>query len=113
MDYPPSYWIRMHHEMRDCYFHPDDVDSPVDGLLSDQLWGDRYTMFFDSSDSTMIDTGHQNEWADIELPDGSVKKCENPRGPLDISGLAIHCLCHLIALLLARMPNKRLRIGMQ
>eukprot|EP00439_Symbiodinium_sp_Y106_P044705 s6061_g5.t1 len=41
----------------------------------------RYTMFFDSSDSTMIDTGHQNEWADIELPDGSVKKCENPRGP--------------------------------
>ena len=49
--------------------------------LSDQLWGDRYTMFFDSSDPTMIDTGHQNEWADIELPDGSVKKCENPRGP--------------------------------
>ena len=77
----PRYWIRMHHEMRDCYFHPDDVDSPVDGLLSDQLWGDRYTMFFDSSDPTMIDTGHQNEWADIELPDGSVKKCENPRGP--------------------------------
>eukprot|EP00439_Symbiodinium_sp_Y106_P026243 s6917_g3.t1 len=72
--------IRMHHEMRDCYSHPDDVDSPVDGLLSDQLWGDRYTMFFDSRDSTMIDTGHQNEWADIELPDGSVKKCENPRG---------------------------------
>ena len=71
----------MHHEMRDCYFHPDDVDSPVDGLLSDQLWGDRYTMFLDSSDPTMIDTGHQNEWADIELPDGSVKKCENPRGP--------------------------------
>ena len=29
----------------------------------------------------MIDTGHQNEWADIELPDGSVKKYENPRGP--------------------------------
>ena len=55
----------MHHEMRDCYFHPDDADSPVDGLLSDQLWGDRYTMFFDSSDSTMIDTGHQNEWAEI------------------------------------------------
>ncbi|CAE7876163.1 unnamed protein product, partial [Symbiodinium sp. KB8] len=27
-----------------------------------------------------IDTGHQNEWADIELPDGSVKKCEDPRG---------------------------------
>ena len=77
----PRYWIRMHHEMRDCYFHPDDVDSPVDGLLSDQLWGDRYTMFFDSSDPTMIDTGYQNEWADIELPDGSVKKCENPRGP--------------------------------
>ena len=58
----PRYWIRMHHEMRDCYFHPDDVDSPVDGLLS---------------------------------------------------GLATHCLCHLIALLLARMPSKRLRIGMQ
>eukprot|EP00439_Symbiodinium_sp_Y106_P058114 s227_g8.t1 len=38
-------------------------------------------MFFDSSDSTMIDTGHQNEWADIELPDRSVKKCENQRGP--------------------------------
>ena len=29
----------------------------------------------------MIDTGHQNAWADIELPDGSVKKFENPRGP--------------------------------
>ena len=88
----PRYWIRMHHEKRDCYFHPDDADSPVDGLLSDQLWGDRYTMFFDPSDSTMIDTGHQNEWADT-------------------SGLATHCLCHLIALLLARMPSKRLRIG--
>ena len=23
----------------------------------------------------------QNEWADIEMPDGTVKKCENPRGP--------------------------------
>ena len=54
----PRYWIRMHYEMRDCYFHPDDVDSPVDGLLSDQLWSDRYIMFFDSSDPTMIDTGH-------------------------------------------------------
>ena len=21
----PRYWIRMHHEWRDCYFHPDDV----------------------------------------------------------------------------------------
>ena len=39
---------------RDCHFHPDDATSPVDGLLSD-------TMFFDSSGSEMIDTGHQNE----------------------------------------------------
>ena len=36
----PRYWIRMHHEWRDCYFHPDDAPSPVDGLLSDCLWGD-------------------------------------------------------------------------
>eukprot|EP00439_Symbiodinium_sp_Y106_P069988 s4351_g12.t1 len=77
----PRYWIRMHHEWRDCYFHPDDAPSPVDGLLSDCLWGDRYTMFFDSSDPSQIDTGHQNEWADIEMPDGTVKKCEDPRGP--------------------------------
>ena len=46
----PRYWIRMHHEWRNCYFHPDDAPSPVDGLLSDCLWGDRYTMFSDSSD---------------------------------------------------------------
>ena len=71
----------MHHEWRDCYFHPDDAPSPVDGLLSDCLWGDRYTMFFDSSDPSQIDTGHQNEWADIEMPDGTVKKCDDPRGP--------------------------------
>ena len=77
----PRYWTRMHHEWRDCYFHPDDAPSPVDGLLSDCLWGDRYTMFFDSSDPSQIDTGHQNEWADIEMPDGTVKKCEDPRGP--------------------------------
>eukprot|EP00439_Symbiodinium_sp_Y106_P044119 s5111_g5.t1 len=38
-------------------------------------------MFFDSSDPTMIDTGHQSEWADIEMPDGIVKKCEDPRSP--------------------------------
>eukprot|EP00439_Symbiodinium_sp_Y106_P049166 s1310_g6.t1 len=38
-------------------------------------------MFFDSSDPSQIDTGHQNEWADIEMPDGTVKKCEDPRGP--------------------------------
>ena len=41
-------------------------------------------MFFDSHDSsgpTMIDTGHQSEWADVEMPDGSVKKCEDPRNP--------------------------------
>ena len=50
----PRYWIRMHHEWRDCYFHPDDAPSPVDGLLSDCLWGDRYTMFFDSSDPSQI-----------------------------------------------------------
>ena len=77
----PRYWIRMHHEWRDCYFHPDDAPSLVDGLLSDCLWGDRYTMLFDSSDPSQIDTGHQNEWADIEMPDGTVKKCEDPRGP--------------------------------
>ena len=77
----PRYWIRMHHEWRDCYFHPDDANSPVDGMLSDHLWGDWCTMFFDSSDPTMIDTGHQSEWADIEMPDGSVKKCEDPRSP--------------------------------
>eukprot|EP00439_Symbiodinium_sp_Y106_P065852 s317_g10.t1 len=75
----PRYWIRMHHEWRDCYFHPDDAPSPVDGLLSDYLWGDRYTMFFDSSDPSQIDTGHQNEWADIKMPDGTVKTCEDPR----------------------------------
>ena len=77
----PRYWIRMHHEWRDCYFHPDDAPSPVDGMLSDCLWGDRYRMFFDSSDPSKIDTGHQNEWADIEMPDGTVKKCDDPRGP--------------------------------
>ncbi|CAE7256846.1 GIP, partial [Symbiodinium sp. CCMP2456] len=27
-----------------------------------------------------IDAGHQNEWADIEMPDGSVRKCDDPRG---------------------------------
>ena len=43
--------------------------------------GDRYTIFFDSSDPSQIDTGHQNEWADIEMPDGTVKKCEDPRSP--------------------------------
>ncbi|CAE7244187.1 unnamed protein product, partial [Symbiodinium microadriaticum] len=37
-------------------------------------------MFFDSSDPSKTDTGHQNEWADIEMPDGSVKKCDDPRG---------------------------------
>ena len=77
----PRYWVRMHHEWRDCYFHPDDAPSPVDGLLSDCLWADRCTMIFDSSDPSQIDTGHQNEWADIEMPDGTVKKCEDPRGP--------------------------------
>ena len=56
----PRYWIRTHHEWRDCYFHPDDAPAPVDGLLSGCLWGDRYTMFFDSSDPSKIDTGHQN-----------------------------------------------------
>ena len=68
---PRYYWIRMHHEWRDCYFHPDDAPSPVDGLLSDCLWGDRYTIFFDSSDPSKIHTGHQNEWADIE-PRGTI-----------------------------------------
>ena len=58
-------------------FHPDDAPSPVDGLLSDCLWGDRYTMFFDSSDPSQIDTGHQNEWADIEMPDGTMR---GPKG---------------------------------
>ena len=77
----PRFWIRMHHEWRDYYFHPDDVPSPVDGLVSDCLWSDRFTMFFDSSDPSQIDTGHQNEWADIEMPDGTVKKCEVPRDP--------------------------------
>ena len=33
----PRYWIRMHHKWRNCYFHPDDAPSPVDGLLSDCL----------------------------------------------------------------------------
>ena len=33
----PRYWIRMHHEWTECYFHPDDAPSPVDGLLSDCL----------------------------------------------------------------------------
>ena len=51
----PRYWIRMHHEWRDCYFHPDDAPSPADGLLSHCLWGDRYTMFFDSSDPSQIE----------------------------------------------------------
>ncbi|CAE7827922.1 unnamed protein product, partial [Symbiodinium sp. CCMP2456] len=55
--------------------------NPVDGLSSECLWGNRCTMVFDSSDPAMIDTGHQNEWADIEVPDGSVKKFEDPRGP--------------------------------
>ena len=73
-DILPRYWIRMHHEWCDCYFHPDDAKSPVDGMLSDHLRGDRYTVFFDSSDTTMIDSGHQSEWADIGMPDGSVKK---------------------------------------
>ena len=76
----PRYWTRMHHEWRECYFHPDDAPSPVDGLLSGYLWGDRYTMFFDSRGPSTIHTGHQNEWADIEMPDGSVSKCEDPRG---------------------------------
>eukprot|EP00439_Symbiodinium_sp_Y106_P033492 s6871_g4.t1 len=37
----PRCWIRMHHERRDCYFHPDhpdDAPAPVDGLLSDCSW---------------------------------------------------------------------------
>ena len=34
----PRYWVRLHHERRDCYFHPDDTNSPADGLLSDCLW---------------------------------------------------------------------------
>ena len=46
----------------------DDAPSPVDGKLSDHLYGDRYTMVFDSSDPSMIDTGHQNDWSDIEMP---------------------------------------------
>ena len=49
----------MHHEWRDCQFHPDDATSPVEGLLSDCLWGDRCTMIFDSSDPAVIDTGHK------------------------------------------------------
>ena len=67
----------MHHEWRDCYFHPDDAPSPVDGLLSDCLWGDRYTMFFDSSDLPRLTL-------DIRMNgqtfDGSVRKCDDPRG---------------------------------
>ncbi|CAE7352113.1 GIP, partial [Symbiodinium sp. CCMP2456] len=47
--------------------------------LSDYLFGDRYTRFFDSNGPSMIDTGHQNDWADIELPDGTVKRCDEPR----------------------------------
>ena len=45
------------------------------------MWGDTRTVFLDSSDPAMIDAGHQHEWADIEMTDGSVKKCEDPRGP--------------------------------
>ena len=45
----------MHHE-----WHPDDASSPVNGLFSECLWGDRYTMCFDSGGPVMIDTGHQN-----------------------------------------------------
>ncbi|CAE7429174.1 unnamed protein product [Symbiodinium sp. CCMP2456] len=54
---------------------------PTGGRLSGYLFGDRYTMFFDSNDPSMIDTetGHQNDWADIELPDGTVKRCDEPR----------------------------------
>ena len=50
-------------------------------LLRECLWGDTRTVFLDSSDPAMIDAGHQHEWADIEMTDGSVKKCEDPRGP--------------------------------
>ena len=79
----PRYWIRMHHARRDCYFHPDDANSPVDGMLSDHLWGDRCRMFFDSTAATMLDTGHQSEWAE----------------------------CRWIALLLVRMRSRTGRIG--
>ena len=41
-----------------------------------------YNVFrLESSDSAKVDTGHQNEWADIEMPNGSVKKCEDSRRP--------------------------------
>ena len=103
----PRYWIRMHNEWRDCYFHPDDAPSPVNGLLSDCLWCDRYTMFFNSSDPSQIDAGHQNEWADIEMPDGTVKKCEDPRGPTGRKWIG-YCLFRLIDRLLTRMPRSKL-----
>ena len=100
----PRYWIRMHHEWRDGYFHPDDAPSPVDGLLSDCLWGDRCTVFF---------TDHRLTLA-IRM-NGLTSRClmvlsRNVRTPevlLVTSGLDIHCLFRLIGRLLTRMPSSR------
>ena len=65
-------------------------------------------MFFDSSDPSQIDTGHQNEWADIEMPDGAVKKCEDPRGPILVtSGLDTRCLFLLIGRLLEQQTDDK------
>ena len=101
----PRYWIRMDHEWRDCYC----ASSPVDGLLSDCLWGDRYTMFFDSSDPSQIDTGHQNELRCLMVLSRSAMTREVP---LVTSGLDIHCSFRLIDRLLARMQNSRLMARM-
>ena len=109
----PRYWIRMHHEWGDCYFHPDDAPSPVEGLLSDHLFGDRYTMFFDSSDPSMIDTGHQNDWADIELCLMALSRgVTNHVKPLVTSGLDTHCSFLLIDRMQVRM-SRRLRTRMR
>ena len=104
----PRYWIRMHHEWRDCYFDPDDAPSPVDGKLSDHLYGDRYTMFFDSSDPSKIDTGHQNDWSDIEMLTAQSGSVMIQVLRLVINGLDIHCSFPSIDRLLVRMQSSRL-----
>ena len=96
----PQYWIRMHHEWRECYFRPDDASSPVDGLLSDCFW-----VIGIQCSSTLVTLRRLTQ--DIKM-DGQTSRClvevsssvRTQEVPLVTNGLATHCLFLLIDRLL-------------
>ena len=112
----PRCWIRMHHERRDCYFHPDhpdDAPAPVAGLLSDCSW----TRGVIDTQCSAIRVIRRRLTLAIKM-NGLTSRClmvlsRNARPqevPRVTSGLDIHCLFRLglIGRLLTRMPSGKL-----